>query len=87
MNEAIIGILILIVVIILFTNRKLKQIEARNEVIYKWMFNSLYSLNPNVLLPEDKEPAYEEEGSVFIDRTSVNRGEQDDWHGLAAEDN
>lgn len=80
-DAGIIGILIIIIALIIFINRRFNQLEARNEVIYKWMFDAFYSLNHNVKLPDDKEPTYEE-GTVFIDRTSVNRGEQDDWFGV-----
>lgn len=85
-STGIIGILILIIVVIWLIKKRFDQLEERNEVIYKWMFNSLYAISPNVLLPEEKEPTVFKEAEVFIDPMAINRGEVDDWHGLIEDD-
>lgn len=85
-SAGIIGILILIIVVIWLIKKRFDKLEERNEVIYKWMFNSLYAINPNVLLPEEKEPDNFQQAEVYIDPNAINRGEHDDWHGLIEDD-
>lgn len=60
--------------------------KERSEVIYKWMFESLYSISHEVKLPDEIGPVTFKEAEVFLDPNLVNRGEVDDWHGLIEDD-
>lgn len=49
-----------------------------------WLFNSLYSINPNVVLPEETEKKLSDIPAVVVnvgdDGMDEFNGEKDDWH-------
>ena len=45
---------------------KFKKLEERNKVFEKWIFDSLYSINPKTLLPEEHDrPMINKKATVF----------------------
>lgn len=64
------------------TRAHFTEIMARHE---KWLFDSLYSINNKVLLPDDLEKPVEDIPakvySPFKDPLNQFKGQKNDWHG------
>lgn len=77
--------LTLVIVSLCYVNIKkdLREIKEFNLETRKWLFDSLYSINHNVKLPEDKKEVEVKEAVVInprLDPYSEFNGNKDDWH-------
>jgi len=85
MSAFIIALLIFLPAVLLYTLHDLekKRIE-RDKVFQKWIFESLYSIDHKVLLPEEHEkPAINKKAVVYIpskDPMAEFRGQKDDFY-------
>lgn len=79
---AILILLVYIITLLLSIKSAIKTQDIRNKETTDWIFDSLYSINHNVKLPEHKEEIKETPAIVTSDKTNPMKefsGDHDDY--------
>lgn len=83
MNFALLILLLSIIAMLYYIDKRIKVIQQENKLHREWLFDALYSINHNVKLPDENVNEIYEPAIVTYDSTDPMGefdGRHDDFH-------